>query len=624
MDRIQLRRDTAARWSEINPVLLEGEVGYETDTKLRKIGDGVTKWNSLPYLRAEGIVQTTGDSENEVMSQKSVSEKLAELGTNIANQKNEIADFKDAITDQVENYKPIVINGDVTNAADEEDVTSEDNLLKLKDRSSLDGMGYVIVRKGKSFKRQVEGKPNTIFEIRYETNIGEDVVLPQNCILNFNGGKIVGVGTITGNKTSVRANYVGIFAEGIQLAGEWVGEAYPEWFGAKGDGLSDDRPALQKAFNSPFKTLRLYGNYIVKSVTDSTNGICLSVPANKTIAGTSKMAPYVDGQTYTIKVEGVTPKIVLKLSSYCNISGVSIDGNSRTDSAIQQVGIYSNKADLVSLRDCAVIHTYYGYKLCGFEQVIEQCCAGYVTIGFNIRGIYSGDTLSAENTSTTLFNCYVGNSLREAYLCEGMTYSNILTCAADHCGIPDNDSEILTNSNTYPVYSVSNCNNLCVTSCGAEQLSKAYKLESCSCISIRNCRLDYGTSRQYDSSYNYSKTVIDFRYSAGCALEGLRANSLPDANKLMYVEHVYNSIALTITNCHSIAGIFNKMETAGGNEFAVKKIIDVNNIGIPKFGFTSERPSSAPWGFCFFDHNLSKPVYRTYAGTWVDATGTTV
>jgi structural protein len=56
MERIQLRRDLAAKWAEINPILMEGEVGFEIDTKLRKIGDGVTAWNNLDYLAAENIV----------------------------------------------------------------------------------------------------------------------------------------------------------------------------------------------------------------------------------------------------------------------------------------------------------------------------------------------------------------------------------------------------------------------------------------------------------------------------------------------------------------------------------------------------------------------------------------
>lgn len=47
--RFQLRRDTQAAWSSTNPILAEGEPGFETDTLKMKIGDGVTAWNSLGY-----------------------------------------------------------------------------------------------------------------------------------------------------------------------------------------------------------------------------------------------------------------------------------------------------------------------------------------------------------------------------------------------------------------------------------------------------------------------------------------------------------------------------------------------------------------------------------------------
>ena len=69
MDRIQLRRDTSARWKELNPVLLEGEPAFETDTRLRKIGDGVNKYNDIDYLAAENVVQELGNSETAVISQ---------------------------------------------------------------------------------------------------------------------------------------------------------------------------------------------------------------------------------------------------------------------------------------------------------------------------------------------------------------------------------------------------------------------------------------------------------------------------------------------------------------------------------------------------------------------------
>lgn len=46
---IQLRRGTAAAWTASNPTLMQGELGYETDTGLYKIGNGSTAWNSLSY-----------------------------------------------------------------------------------------------------------------------------------------------------------------------------------------------------------------------------------------------------------------------------------------------------------------------------------------------------------------------------------------------------------------------------------------------------------------------------------------------------------------------------------------------------------------------------------------------
>lgn len=83
-DKVQLRRDTAARWAQFNPVLSEGEVGYVTDNPNQyKIGDGIHAWNELPLRGFDGtLVQETGDDENVVMSQKSVTKELSELKIN--------------------------------------------------------------------------------------------------------------------------------------------------------------------------------------------------------------------------------------------------------------------------------------------------------------------------------------------------------------------------------------------------------------------------------------------------------------------------------------------------------------------------------------------------------------
>ncbi len=57
-DILQIRRDTADRWTSINPVLADGELGYETDTNKFKVGDGSGVWTALPY---GGIKGDTGE-----------------------------------------------------------------------------------------------------------------------------------------------------------------------------------------------------------------------------------------------------------------------------------------------------------------------------------------------------------------------------------------------------------------------------------------------------------------------------------------------------------------------------------------------------------------------------------
>lgn len=49
---IQSRRGLAADWTSSNPILHDGEVGLEKDSRKFKWGDGVTHWNALPYATA--------------------------------------------------------------------------------------------------------------------------------------------------------------------------------------------------------------------------------------------------------------------------------------------------------------------------------------------------------------------------------------------------------------------------------------------------------------------------------------------------------------------------------------------------------------------------------------------
>lgn len=90
----------------------------------------------------------------------------------------------------------------------------------------------------------------TIYVIKYDCLLDDNIVIPSNCILRFEGGSLSGKYTLTGHNTSIDAAIVKIFDERVKLAGTWnVNEAYPEWFGAKSDGMTDCSPAFNALIN---------------------------------------------------------------------------------------------------------------------------------------------------------------------------------------------------------------------------------------------------------------------------------------------------------------------------------------------------------------------------------------
>lgn len=183
--------------------------------------------NALVTAIKQGIDPNYTTYVNEVVTEAIETEHLTTQNA-ISQQNKEIDDFKEAVTDQVNSYQPIVIEGDVTNAADEEDITSENGLLKFKNRSALNGMGYVILRRDSSFASQVV-LPNTIYEVRYNFDLGGgSVTIPSGCTLQFIGGKLTN-GTLVGNVTKVSSVSRDIF--NVSINGTWdVPIIYAEWF----------------------------------------------------------------------------------------------------------------------------------------------------------------------------------------------------------------------------------------------------------------------------------------------------------------------------------------------------------------------------------------------------------
>jgi hypothetical protein len=59
--RMQQRRGTASQWTEADPILAAGEIGFETDTNKFKVGDGTNNWSDLTYFLSEDVLDGTLD-----------------------------------------------------------------------------------------------------------------------------------------------------------------------------------------------------------------------------------------------------------------------------------------------------------------------------------------------------------------------------------------------------------------------------------------------------------------------------------------------------------------------------------------------------------------------------------
>lgn len=135
---------------------------------------------------------------------------------------------------------------------------------------------------------------NTVYVIQHDFDLnGRDVTLPFNSVLVFDGGSIKSSGqqgVLRGNMSVISSPITNIFGHNVSIRGTWKNDIYyVEWFGAKGDGVTDDTKSIQAALDVSYlstlpiqKTILLTGTYLI---TDT-----LNIYSNTTVKGTGAFA----------------------------------------------------------------------------------------------------------------------------------------------------------------------------------------------------------------------------------------------------------------------------------------------------------------------------------------------
>ncbi len=258
--------------------------------------------------------------------------------------------------------------------------TNDNNELQFADRvynaQNPDGMGFVILRKDKTFAEQIADKPNTIFEIRYDFDLGASTfenptAIPANCELRFNGGSLSNGCVMLNNTLISGVGLIDVSCAGGKLANTRVSA---ELF-----GIADNpTTAIQKAID-----------FIA-----ATSGCILSIPCGDyTITDTITLKDNVilEGSgMYRTKLrqgDGISNVLLdLGLLQYGGVRGLALIGKGYNTSGITgiRIGVAGSQAGTSAYAEMISnvyvtsfnigIETYERHWVYTIDRVIVNTC----------------------------------------------------------------------------------------------------------------------------------------------------------------------------------------------------------------------------------------------------------
>lgn len=241
-----------------------------------------------------------------------------------------------------------VVNNEITNSPDEEDLTSVNDKLKLKNKvyspAEFSGLGRTYLRKNITGNKNILTQDmintgNTIYIIQYDYDLnGSSINIPDNCVLKFEGGSLSN-GSINFNSTYIEDENIDNIFINVKGNGTVTNDTiYIKWFGEDLTNVSSiiqnnttyifDENAVYDISNQISAISEENADFCIFNVKDKVN-IVFDCNNATFIYNHDKSAGYRNGGIfYTDSVNNVTIKNLICDGNYVSLDD-GYDANNR-------------------------------------------------------------------------------------------------------------------------------------------------------------------------------------------------------------------------------------------------------------------------------------------------------
>lgn len=350
------------------------------------------------------------------------------------------------------------VEGDVTitNNPDYEDLTqNEGGQLKFADKeynsASYSGLGRVYLRKNivngvNTLTQAMMSDANTIYIIQYDYTLGDNITVPDNCVLEFEGGSIKNARgnsfKVTGTKTHINTdvaynifdNTLGGGFELPYIDVRWVG-GVSDWNGTSGTDNHDAFKFAVDTIGKYYDGMYIYivGQYYIGTSVSTIYNVNIWGEHNNSrhlLSGTEMSAVsspslIVIGKNIGIYMPGRAPVGSTAAYAYFSLKNIKVQGVSASDS----IFLYYTASGSPS-RGC----------------VVEECEFTGLSRAFQIVSV--ADTVIG-NLTISKCDVYENSQFIKATPNEGTAYRTLCNCVIKDSTIEQNGKNCIYLERTF-------------------------------------------------------------------------------------------------------------------------------------------------------------------------------